>query len=68
MKLGEIDDLENQLELDFSNIERIINRLKYCATENNIDLNVNRINSNVRAAFDEVKKQIQDLRLEAIRK
>ena len=68
MKLSEIAEIENELEYEFHNLEKIIETIKYKASENDININTSRLKNNVRSAFDDIKRQLEDLKIREIRK
>jgi len=68
MTMSEIDELENKLECSFSNIGTEINNIRLCALDNDINIDFNRIQNNIRVSFEDVKKQLENLRIEIIRK
>lgn len=68
MSLSELDEIENNFESEMYKMENLVTRMKYFALENNIELNVSRINNIVREVLGDVKSQINELRLQAIRK
>jgi len=68
MKLAEIDEIENELEFTFYDLNNKVDRLRYIANEKRLALNTGRMKDSITMAFEDIKKQLEKLRLEEIRK
>jgi len=67
MEITGIEELENELEFQFHNIFDSLKKIEYKLNENDLHLNFNRIKNNVRASFDDIKMQLENLKRDIIR-
>lgn len=68
MKLSQIEELENRLEHEFNSIFGTLQRLDNYVYDFDLSIRTDGIKSNVQAAFEDIKSQLEDLKLQAIRK